>query len=72
VIIVLDRERVIESRLDPTGKGGGVDVRPLREALKGMLKGRFPLDEYPSAAVKGVKGFVIRRWYPDGGQAENE
>jgi hypothetical protein len=33
----------------------------------GVLKGRVPLDEYPSAAVKGVKVFVIRRWYPDGG-----
>lgn len=65
VMIVLDRERVIESRLDPTGKGGGVVVHHLREALMGLLKGRVPLDEYPSAAVKGVKGFVIRRWYPD-------
>ena len=66
-MIVLDRERVIESRLDPTGKGGRVVVRSLRQALMGLLKGRVPLDEYPSAAVKGVKGFVIRRWYPDGG-----
>jgi len=64
VMILLDRKRVIESRLDPSGKGGGVIVRPLREALMGLLKGRVPLDEYPSAAVKGVKGFVIRRWYP--------
>jgi hypothetical protein len=29
VIIVLDRERLIESRLDSGGKGGGVRVRPL-------------------------------------------
>jgi len=64
VMILLDRKRVIESRLDPSGKGGGVIVRPLREALMELLKGRVPLDEYPSAAVKGVKGFVIRRWYP--------
>jgi hypothetical protein len=65
-MIVLDRERVIESRLGSTGKGGRVVVHPLREALMGLLKGRVPLDEYPSAPVKGVKGFVIRRWYPDG------
>jgi len=67
VQIVLDRERVIESRLGPTGKGGGVIVRPLREALMGLLKERVPLDAYPPAAARGVKGFVIRRWYPDSG-----
>jgi cell wall-associated NlpC family hydrolase len=68
VLIVLDRERLIESRLDSGGNGGGVRVRPLREALVEIMKGREPLDGYPSATARGVKGFVIRRWYPDGGR----
>ena len=67
VMIILDRERVIESRLDPKGKGGGVVVRPLREALVELLTVRVPLDQYQPAAAKGVTGFVIRRWYPHGG-----
>ena len=66
VLIVLDRERLIESRLDSGGNGGGVRVRPLRDALIELLKGRVPLDEFPSATARGVKGFVIRRWYPAG------
>ena len=65
VMIILDRERVIESRLSPKGKGGGVVVRPLREALVELLGVRVPLDDYGEAA-DGKKGFVIRRWYPDG------
>jgi len=67
VMIVLDRKRLIESRLDPTGKGGGVVDHPLREALIRLFNVRVPLDEYPPAVANGEKGFVIRRWYPDGG-----
>jgi hypothetical protein len=66
VMIVLDRERVIESRLGITGKGGGVVVRPLSEALEEIMKGRTPLDDFHEAKAKMVKGFVIRRWYPAG------
>ncbi len=64
VMIILDRERVIESRLDCHGNGGGVRVRPLREALINILKTRVPLDNYPTPAGEGIKGFVIRRWFP--------
>jgi hypothetical protein len=64
VMIVLDRERLIESRLDPKGNGGGVVVRPLREALAELMKGRVPLDGYQATTPNGEKGFVIRRWYP--------
>jgi hypothetical protein len=63
VQIVLDRERLIESRLDCGGKGGGVIVRPLRQALDELLRRRKPLDDY-DAAGKGIKGFVLRRWIP--------
>jgi hypothetical protein len=65
VMIVIDRERLIESRLDPEGNGGGVIVRPLREALIELLKTRRPLNDY-SEAAEGEKGFVVRRWYPSG------
>ncbi len=63
VMIILDRERVIESRLDCHGNGGGVRVRSLREALGDIRKSRIPLDNIPTAADRGVKGFVIRRWF---------
>lgn len=60
VQIVLDRERLIESRLVCNGTGGGVVVRPLREALADLVRHRKPLDDYGTG--KG-KGFVLRRWY---------
>ncbi len=63
VMIILDRERIIESRLDCGGKNGGVKVHPLREALVGVMKSRIPLDSYEDAGAKDKKGFVIRRWY---------
>ena len=61
VQIVLDRERIIESRLKCDGSGG-VIVRPLRGVLKEILRHRKPLDDYGNRG-KG-KGFVLRRWYP--------
>jgi hypothetical protein len=64
VMIVIDGQRIIESHLDCHGKKDGVRVRPLREALVELLKKRVPLDDYTAATVRGVKGFVIRRWYP--------
>ncbi|MBT0651468.1 peptidoglycan endopeptidase [Geomobilimonas luticola] len=60
VQIVLDRGRLIESRLECGGKGG-VIVRPLREALADLVRHRKPLDDYGTG--KG-KGFVLRRWFP--------
>lgn len=66
VMIILDSERIIESRLDCHGNGGGVRVRSLREALIDIRKSRFPLDNYPAVAERGFRGFVIRRWFPAG------
>ncbi|ACM19318.1 hypothetical protein Geob_0956 [Geotalea daltonii FRC-32] len=63
VIIVLDRERTIESRLDCGGTGGGVVVRPLRQVLAGIMKARTAVNDYAEATKPGKKGFVIRRWY---------
>ena len=68
VMIILDRELIIESRLDCHGNWGGVRVRSLREALMDIRKNRVPLDNYPTAAERGVRGFVIRRWFPAGRQ----
>lgn len=67
VIIVLDGERAIESRLDydkkEPGCQGGVRVRPLKDVLEEIFKSRTPSDSYDE--VKGRnKGFVIRRWFP--------
>ena len=63
VMIIVDRERVIESRLDCHGNGGGVRVRSLREALGDIRKSRIPLDDIATATDRGLKGFVIRRWF---------
>ena len=64
VLIVLDRERVIESRLDCTGRHDGVRVRPLLAALNDIMKTRAPVDDFGETAALGTKGFVVRRWYP--------
>ncbi|KIE43711.1 NlpC/P60 family protein [Geobacter anodireducens] len=64
VIIVLDRERTIESRLGPVpGVRDGVAVRPLGEVLAEVMKGRAPSDRFRDADGQGEKTFVVRRWY---------
>ncbi len=63
VMIALDRERLIESRLDCTGKHDGVRVRPLRQALDELMRSRIPLDDAAGAAARDGRGFVVRRWY---------
>jgi cell wall-associated NlpC family hydrolase len=65
VMIILDRERLIESRLDCLGTAGGVAIRDLREALQQLLVSRIPLNEYESNDPAAPKGFVIRRWHPE-------
>lgn len=63
VMIVLDRNRLIESRLDCAGTGG-VMIRNLKAALRQLLAGRTPLDAYAEKQPNGAKGFVVRRWHP--------
>jgi cell wall-associated NlpC family hydrolase len=65
VMIILDRERLIESRLDCQGTGGGVQVRDLKDALRHLLASRVPLDAYDEKNTAGTQGFVIRRWHPE-------
>ena len=67
VIIVIDKDRAIESRLDydtnREGNQGGVRIRSLKEVLDETLEARVPVNEYTDV-VEGVKKkFVIRRWY---------
>lgn len=65
VIIVLDRERTIESRLGPVpGKRDGVAVRPLRDVLSEVMGKRVPVDRFAEKNGRGEKTFVVRRWYP--------
>lgn len=64
VMIILDQERLIESRLDCQGTTGGVKIRDLREALQQLLAVRMPLNEYETHDPATPPGFVIRRWHP--------
>ena len=72
VIIVLDRDRVIESRLDydktRAGNQGGVRIRIVGEVLTEILKDRIPVNSYTVKEIPEQKQFVIRRWYPHGSQ----
>ncbi len=63
VIIVLDGETVIESRLECGKKGnGGVMVTPLQQRLMEIMRTRKPMDSWqPGGKQRGV--FVVRRWY---------
>jgi hypothetical protein len=63
VLIVLDRNTVIESRLECGREGhGGVVTTVLRQRLSGIMRTRRPIDIWPAAGKqRGV--FVVRRWY---------
>lgn len=64
VIIVLDRQRTIESRLECRKPGhGGVVVRSLLVVLRELFKSRAPVDEWPQDRAMGQRSFVVRRWY---------
>ena len=63
VMIILDQERVIESRPDCHGKQDGVRLVALRDVLRGLLAKRRAVDSPHAAAMAGGKTFVIRRWY---------
>jgi len=65
VMIALDGEKVIESRLDCTGEQPGVVIRCLREALRKVLAHRVPMNDYVDNGENCAKGFVVRRWYPE-------
>ena len=62
VIIVLDKDNVIESRLKCSAQGhGGVIITPLLKRLTKIMKTRSPADYIPKGA-KSRNTFVVRRW----------
>lgn len=63
VIIVLDRNTVIESRLECNTPGhGGVVTTPLLQRLAEVMKTRSPLDAWPQGNER-QNAFVVRRWH---------
>jgi len=63
VLVVLDRERVIESRLDCGHPERGVVISPLGERLKGIMATRRPVDRHSVDPGKAAREFVVRRWF---------
>jgi hypothetical protein len=63
VLIVLDRETIIESRLECGKPGnGGVATTALLQRLSEVMRTRRPVDVWPVAG-KQRDVFVVRRWY---------
>lgn len=63
VVIVLDRETAIESRLVCGKPGnGGVVATSLAERLNGIMRTRRPADVWPDGG-RSKDVFVVRRWY---------
>lgn len=63
VVIVLDRETAIESRLECGKPGnGGVLATPLRQRLTEIMRTRRAADAWPKGS-KQRDLFVVRRWY---------
>jgi cell wall-associated NlpC family hydrolase len=64
VIIVLDRQSAIESRLECSKPGhGGVVITPLPQRIAQIMRTRRPANSW-RGAVKRQDLFVVRRWYP--------
>jgi hypothetical protein len=63
VIIVLDRDTAIESRLECGKQGnGGVMTTALQKRLAEIMRTRRPADQWPVAG-KPRDVFVVRRWF---------
>jgi hypothetical protein len=63
VLIVLDRQTVIESRLECGKNGnGGVMTTVLKQRLTEIMRTRRPVDSWPTAG-KQRDVFVVRRWF---------
>jgi len=67
VMIVLDQDFVIESRMGCDGKRSGVMITPKVELLKQIMKTRRPADSFPQGSA-GAGSFVVRRWFPPPGK----
>jgi len=63
LIIVLDSQTVIESRLECGRPGnGGVVTTPLQQRLAEIMRARSPVDAWPREG-KQRDVFVVRRWF---------
>ena len=63
VMIVLDKDRLIESRRGANDTGG-TKVRSLKDVLTQTMKEKTAAnDYYGDPRVDGKKNFVIRRWF---------
>lgn len=63
VVIVLDRQTAIESRLQCGGPGnGGVVMTQLSERIAGIMRTRHPANVWQGGEKK-QDIFVVRRWY---------
>lgn len=70
MMIILDEDRIIDSRIDydksRSGCQGGVKVYSLNKKLREILATKIALDEPRYLKKNGKKTFVIRRWYTTG------
>ncbi|MFZ5392252.1 MAG: peptidoglycan endopeptidase [Patescibacteria group bacterium] len=66
VIIVLNNQEIIESRLDydktTEGMQGGVRRRPIVEVFTELMNEKIPVNDYQDPNKINSKRFVIRRW----------
>jgi len=63
VMVVLDRDSIIQSTMGCQGGINGVHLGPIEETLRTLMARRKPLDDYAQGKA-GVRGFVVRRWFP--------
>lgn len=62
ILIALDKQRVIESRLECGKPGnGGVVIIDLQQRLEEIMRTRKPINEWPADGKKR-NAFVVRRW----------
>jgi hypothetical protein len=65
LVIVLDPETAIESRLECGKKGnGGVVTTPLLQRVRAIMKTRRPVNAWPKGGRR-KDVFVVRRWHGD-------
>lgn len=63
VMVVLDRDSIIQSTMGCQGGINGVHVSPIEETLRALMARRKALDDYAQGKA-GLRGFVVRRWFP--------
>lgn len=63
VMVVLDGDSIIESRMGCGGKPSGVMITPKLQLVRQIMKTRKPADSFPQGSA-GAKSFVVRRWFP--------